>query len=278
MKLALISDIHANLPALEAVLARIAGDAGIEAVYHLGDLVGYAPWPNETVALIREAGIPGVAGNYDSTTATGYEHCGCRYEDPAQEALSHLSYAWTLEHTNPQTKGWLGSLPFRLDLRPLGGHRAGPTLFLVHGAPTLNTLYWTEDRSDDFCLKMAQRAGARAGDLIAFGHTHHPWHRVVEGIHFVNTGSVGRPKDGDWRAGYVEVTVAAGGAGRATRNDAAGSSAEGTAATDGGLISVEFVRVEYDLERARAGILASTLPDAFADYLATGGKPNSGAG
>jgi predicted phosphodiesterase len=268
MKLALISDIHANLPALEAVLAEVEATEGIQAIYHLGDLVGYAPWPDETVALIRKAGIPGVAGNYDSTTATGYEHCGCRYEDPAQEALSHLSYAWTLEHTSPAVKQWLGSLPFCLDVRPLGGHRAGPTLFLVHGAPTLNTLYWTEDRSDDFCLKMAERVGARGGDLIAFGHTHHPWHRVVEGIHFLNTGSVGRPKDGDWRAGYVVVTVEEG-AGKAM----ASGSGDGPAA--GGLISVELVRVEYDLERARAGILASTLPDAFAEYLATGGKARS---
>jgi predicted phosphodiesterase len=303
MKLALISDIHANLPALEAVLAEVEATEGIQAIYHLGDLVGYAPWPDETVALIRKAGIPGVAGNYDSTTATGYEHCGCRYEDPAQEALSHLSYAWTLEHTSAETKGWLGSLPFRLDVRPLGGHRAGPTLFLVHGAPTLNTLYWTEDRSDDFCLKMAERVGARGGDLIAFGHTHHPWHRVVEGIHFLNTGSVGRPKDEDWRAGYVVVTVEEGvgkeatasgsgdrpaatsGGGDGSRLGAAGGTEEGSdAGTEGGSsarphggpISVEFIRVEYDLERARAGILASTLPDAFAEYLATGGNPRPG--
>ncbi len=258
MKIALLSDVHANLPALEAVLQAIEDRGDVDATYHLGDLVGYAPWPDETVARIRDAGLMGVAGNYDSTTATGYEHCGCRYEDPAQEALSHLSYAWTLEHTSPETKRWLGALPFRLDVRPLGGHRAGPTLTLVHGAPTLNTLYWTGDRSDEFCLKMAERVGARPGDLLAFGHTHVPWHRVVEGIHFVNTGSVGRPKDGDWRAGYVVVTVGAG-----------ASEAEAAA----GPTAVEFVRVDYDLERARTGILASTLPDAFADYLATGGKP-----
>lgn len=136
MKVALLSDVHANLPALDAVLDAIRRRGEVDATYHLGDLVGYAPWPDETVALIREAGIAGVAGNYDSTTATGYEHCGCRYEDPAQEALSHLSYAWKLEHTSPETRRRLGSLPFRLDVRPLGGHRAGPTLILVHGAPT----------------------------------------------------------------------------------------------------------------------------------------------
>jgi predicted phosphodiesterase len=264
MKIALLSDVHANLPALEAVLQAIRDRGDVDATHHLGDLVGYAPWPDETVALIRDAGITGVAGNYDSTVATGYIHCGCRYEDPAQEALSHLSYAWTLEHTSAETKRWLGALPFRLDVRPLGGHRAGPTLILVHGAPTLNTLYWTADRTDDFCLKMAERVGARPGDLLAFGHTHVPWHRMVEGIHFVNTGSVGRPKDGDWRAGYVVVTV---------EEAAEGEGSTGGAGTGEGMVVVEFVRVDYDLPRARAGILESTLPDAFADYLATGGKP-----
>ena len=121
MKYALISDIHANLPALEAVLADIAG-RGITSVYHLGDLVGYAPWPNETVSTLSARGIEGVSGNYDSTVATDYKHCGCKYEDPRQEELSHLSFAWTKQNVSPETKAILANLPFRLDLTPLGGH------------------------------------------------------------------------------------------------------------------------------------------------------------
>jgi predicted phosphodiesterase len=249
VKIALLSDVHANLPALEAVLADIRQHDGIDATYHLGDLVGYAPWPDETIAALRQAEIAGIAGNYDSTVATAYKHCGCKYEDPRQEALSHESYAWTLEHTSPETKQWLRALPFRLDVRLNGGHQPGPTLILVHGTPTLNTLYWTEDRPDSFCTKMAAHAGARAGDVICFGHTHVPWHREVEGVHFINTGSVGRPKDGDWRAGYVVLEAS------------------------GGEVGVEFVRVEYDVERAMDGIRRSTLPDDFAEYLRTGGKP-----
>jgi predicted phosphodiesterase len=251
MRYALISDIHANLPALESVLTDIATHARADATYHLGDLVGYAPWPDETVALLERAGIPGVAGNYDSTVATDHKHCGCKYEDPAQEALSHRSYEWTRARVAPATRRFLGGLPFRIDLLPSGGHLVGPKVILVHGTPTLNTLYWTEDRSDDFCLKMAAHAGAAAGDVLCFGHTHKPWHRTVQGIHFVNTGSVGRPKDGDWRAGYVVLEVGG-----------------GTPS-----VSVEFRRVEYDLERAMGGIRASGLPEAFADYLRTGGAP-----
>lgn len=254
MRYALISDVHANLPALEAVLADIAADPAIGATYHLGDLVGYAPWPDETVALIRESGIAGVAGNYDSTVATGHKHCGCRYEDPVQERLSHQSYEWTRARVSPATRRALAALPFRLDLVPNGGHLAGPRVTLVHGAPTLNTLYWNEDRPDEFCLGMAARAGLQRGDVIAFGHTHKPWHREIEGIHFVNTGSVGRPKDGDWRAGYVVLTVGE------------------------GPVTVEPRRVAYDVTRAAAAIRASELPDELATYLETGGRLPGAAG
>ena len=248
MRYALLSDIHANLPALEAVLDDLA-HREVDAVYHLGDLVGYAPWPNEVVALLAREGIPGVAGNYDSTVATDYKHCGCRYEDAAQEALSHESYAWTRAHVTAETKRALAALPFRIDLLPAGGHQAGPRLVLVHAAPTLNTLYWTADRSDDFCLRMASEAGLKPGDAIAFGHTHLPWHREIRGIHFVNAGSVGRPKDGDARAGYGLVEI-------------------GT-----GPLRLEMVRVTYDIEGAARGIQESGLPDPLAEYLGRGGAP-----
>ncbi|MDQ6718832.1 MAG: metallophosphatase family protein [Gemmatimonadota bacterium] len=248
MKLALISDIHANLPALDAVLADVASRRDIAATYHLGDLVGYAPWPNETVARLKAAGIAGIAGNYDSTVATDYKHCGCKYEDPEQEKLSHISYAWTRENVSAETKAFLGALPFRLDIAPFGGHIAGPRVILVHGTPTLNTVYWTEDRPDSFCIQMANIAGAKKGDTIAFGHTHLPWHREVDGIHFVNAGTVGRPKDGDPRAGYVLLSVTA------------------------DRTSFEFVRLKYDLDLAARGIEASALPNEFARFMRGGAR------
>jgi predicted phosphodiesterase len=127
-------------------------------------------------------------------------------------------------------------------------------VILVHGTPTLNTLYWTEDRPDSFCLQMAKIAGARAGDVIAFGHTHVPWTRVVEGIRFVNTGSVGRPKDGDPRAGFVILDVG-----------------EGES-------QVESVRVDYPVAETMRAIRSSSLPHEFADYLETGGRPVPASG
>jgi diadenosine tetraphosphatase ApaH/serine/threonine PP2A family protein phosphatase len=96
---------------------------------------------------------------------------------------------------------------------------------------------------------MSRTANAKEGDLIAFGHTHKPWHHEVAGIPFLNTGSVGKPKEGDWRVGYVLVEA------------------------EEEVQAVEFVRVEYDVERAAEGILHSTLPDDFADQLRAGGNP-----
>lgn len=247
MKYALLSDVHANLPALDAVLGELARSSDVVATYHLGDLVGYAPWPNEVVGRLQQAGIAGVCGNYDSTVANDYKHCGCRYEDPRQEELSHESFAWTLAHTSRQTRRVLGGLPFRIDIRALGGHTAGPTLTLVHGNQALNTVYVTEDRSDEFLNAMGSALGARSGDVVAFGHTHKPWERVVNGVRFVNTGSVGRPKDGDWRAGYVVLDIGAGAA------------------------HVEYRRVEYDVDRTAEAIIESALPDEFAHYLRSGG-------
>lgn len=252
MRYALISDIHANLPALEAVLEDIDRRTDVAATYHLGDLIGYAPWPNEVATLLQSRAIAGIAGNYDSTTGTDYKHCGCRYEDPRQEELLHLSYAWTRAHVSPQTKRFLAGLPFRIDLWPKGGHiSGGPKVMLVHGSPMLNTLYWTEDRPDSFCTQMAGIAGAKEGDVIAFGHTHKSWHRIVEGAHFLNTGSVGKPKDGHWRAGYVLLEVG------------------------DGEPKPEFIRVDYDIERTMAGIRESELPSDFAEMLRTAGVPGS---
>jgi hypothetical protein len=110
------------------------------------------------VALVKERAIAGIAGNYDSATATDYPHCGCKADSPRGEELSHLSYEWTRAHVAPETKRFLGALPFRMDLRPRGGHKSRPQLVLVHGTPTLNTLNWTEDRPDSFARKMAKAA------------------------------------------------------------------------------------------------------------------------
>jgi predicted phosphodiesterase len=109
-------------------------------------------------------------------------------------------------------------------------------------------VYVTEDRPDSFLEKMAKDIGARSKDVICFGHTHKPWQRTVGGVQFINTGSVGRPKDGDWRAAYVLLSTTGAGA------------------------NVDFVRVAYDIDQIVSAIRASDLPAEFAEQLKSAGK------
>ena len=247
MRVALLSDVHGNRPALDAVLQDVDRRNDVDALYHLGDLVGYGPFPNEVVSRMRDRSIMGVSGNYDSTVANHYRNCGCRYENAEQEMLSHRSYGWTLRHVTGESVAFLRALPFRMDLKTRGGHVAGPRLVLVHAHTSNNLIYVEESRSPEFLQKMAESAVLLPGDAIAFGHTHKPWHRSVADVHFVNTGSVGRPKDGDWRAGYALLDI-----GDET-------------------VTVEFIRVEYDVDETASAILQSDLPDEFASFLRTGG-------
>src|SRR5690242_16977417 len=108
---AVITDIHANLPALQRTLARVQ-ELSIERVYCGGDLVGYGPHPNEVCALIRERAIPTVYGNYDHAVARDLQDCGCAYVTEHERELGQRSIAWTLAHTDEESKNFMRGLPF----------------------------------------------------------------------------------------------------------------------------------------------------------------------
>src|ERR671916_628657 len=110
-EIAVITDVHANLPALQAALARI-DELGISEIYCGGDLVGYGPQPNEVVALIAEREIPTIYGNYDYAIARDEDDCGCAYTDQHDRELGEQSIAWTLEHTERTAKAFMRELPF----------------------------------------------------------------------------------------------------------------------------------------------------------------------
>ena len=136
----MITDIHGNLPALEAALGRI-DELGIPATYCGGDLVGYGPWPNEVCRLLADRGIPTIYGNYDYAIARDDEDCGCAYTDPHDRELGERSIAWTLDHTDRASKDYMRGLPFdlRFDL-------AGKRVRLVHGSPRNVNEYLFEDK------------------------------------------------------------------------------------------------------------------------------------
>ncbi len=237
MRVAFFSDLHANLPALEAVLADITR-VGVDARYALGDLVGYAPWPNEVIERLRAEAIPGVMGNYDDGTGFGRDECGCAYTNPAEVALGDEGFAWTKSHTSDDNTAWLRTLA--PEIRFEGD---GFRFLLVHGSPRRMNEYLYEDKPDATFARIAAAANA---DVIVCGHTHRPYDKTVGSTRFINDGSAGKPKDGDPRAGWVLVETGRQG------------------------ISVEFKRVVYDVVAAADAIEASELPDEFAAQLREG--------
>jgi putative phosphoesterase len=237
MKLAVLSDIHANLYALEAVWADLQAQKP-DAVYCLGDLVGYGAHPNQVIEFIRRQHIPTVMGNYDDGVGFDQDDCGCAYRDPDDRLRGQQSLMWTREHTTAESKAFLQSLPVQIRLEDRRPH-----LLLVHGSPRKINEYLYEDRPEASFERIARLAGC---DVLLFGHTHLPYRKSVAGTLFVNAGSVGKPKDGDPRAGYVLFS-------------------------SGLRHRVEFRRVTYDVAAAAATVRQAGLPDYFAQLLETGG-------
>jgi len=239
MKLAILSDLHGNILATEAVLAAIEAESP-DAIYCLGDLVGYGPRPNETIALIRDRTISTIVGNYDDGVGFDRDDCGCAYKDEGERDRGQQSLMWTRSVTTDENKAYLRTLPF--DLRFAAACRR---VRLVHGSPRKINEYLFEDRDERSLERIAQSAEA---DVLVFGHTHRPWHRVIAGVDMINAGSVGKPKDGDPRACWTLISV-----------------------EPGQPISVEFRRVEYDIATMAAEIRGiDDLPNEFARAIETG--------
>jgi putative phosphoesterase len=231
---AVITDVHANLPALEAALARIE-QLGIERVFCGGDLVGYGPHPNEVCALIEDRGIPTIYGNYDYAIARDLEDCGCAYVTQHDRELGQRSVDWTLAHTDRRAKDFMRGLPF--DLRFEVGEQA---IHLVHGSPRKVNEYLFEDKPDSLYERLA---AAEEADVLVFGHTHKPWVREHGGVLFVNCGSVGKPKDGDPRGAFAILSP------------------------EGREVGVTIERVSYDAEFVATEVAAAGLPGEFAEKL-----------
>lgn len=256
MKIALFSDIHANLPALEAFFKDV-DERKADAVYCLGDLVGYNVWPNEVINEVRKRGIPTIAGNYDFGIGRTSDDCGCAYKTDSEKANGSVSIAYTNQLVTAAARRYLRTLPahikvtFQLNNDTLN-------LLLVHGSPRKINEYLFEDREEKSMMRIMEDAGA---DIMCFGHTHKPYHRVLPAVpgenthyrHAINIGSVGKPKDGDPRGCYVMLHIN-----------------EDSSIHQKDSIRVEFIRFEYDVEKAAKAVEDSPLPDAYAESLRTG--------
>ena len=238
-RITIFGDIHGNMPALETVWAEM-DRRSLERRFCLGDLVGYGVQPDEVVRFMREEDIPTLMGNYDEGVGHDSGDCGCAYRTPEAQALGERSIAWTNAHVTAENKKYLRNLPMTMTVIM---DRLRVTL--VHGSPRRINEYLYEDRSEPSVERLFDLIGA---DVIVCGHTHKPYDRALStgSRRLINAGSVGKPKDHDPRAGFVILSV--------NSKD----------------LQTEFVRVEYDVEKAARAIEATEMPAEFAAMLRTG--------
>lgn len=256
MNIAVISCIHGNLAALEAVLQDIEQQRA-DQIFCLGDLVGYGPFPNEVVARIRALEIPTCQGCWDEDVIAGLNACECSYPSLLAEQRGRLAHEWTDREITPETRAFLADLP--LSLR----HE---NLCFVHGSPHSQHEYLLPQTQSFIALERVLASGA---DVLFCGHTHIPYVRELSGGEFtvrlaqalpraaapapsltvplkriVNAGSVGEPRHGSTAATYVLY--------------------------DSDRQQVTLRQVDYDYRQTCAAIVEQGLPAIFAWRLAQG--------
>jgi len=264
-RVALFSDVHGNLQALDAVLADIEA-CGVTEVYCLGDLVGYGPDPAGVVGRLRGLRIPTVRGNYDDGIGNRRGECGCYYVTDEAKADGAASYAFTDAALDDTDHEWLAALPDDIRLE-----HEGARILLAHGSPRKINEYLLPDRED---AQLARLADAAAADIVCVGHIHIPYHRTLQApdgrtVHYASSGSTGKPKDGDPRACWVELVLGTQSQVAEATNDSAAArvgSPAGAGATDTWL-GVAVHRVAYDIELVAAAMTAAGLPERLAEAL-----------
>jgi len=235
MKVALIGDVHANLPALEAVLAHIQ-DQGVEAIWNVGDFVGYGAFPNQVVQRLRNENVLSIVGNYDHKVLQ-FKKKKDKWRKKKQRE-KYLAFKWAYENLSKKSRKYLRFLSQEMRMKV-----EGRRILLTHGSPVSIKEHLTPDTPEKRLRKLAQKAKA---DVIICGHSHQPFVRQVDDVWFINTGSVGRPDDGDPRACYAILQI------------------------ESQDLQVHHYRIEYDVERSVAAIREHKLPEAFAQMFLQG--------
>lgn len=254
MRIALFSDIHANLPALEAFFADVE-NRNVDALYCLGDLVGYNIWPNEIIQEIRKRNIATIAGNHDE--AIGNMVNTQKEIDVKILNNGSISKEFTNQLLTEDNRLYLKTLPANISLE-FKFNNEKINVLLVHGSPNSIDEYIFEERPKKELIEMMNTSNA---DILCFGHTHKPFHKVLNiqanGItnykHAINIGSVGKPKDNNTKGCYVILELN-----------------KHTSMLDEKSINVEFIRFNYNIEKAAKAIEDSILPNEFANNLRNG--------
>ncbi|MCU9812482.1 metallophosphoesterase family protein [Paraclostridium sp. AKS81] len=244
MKIAVISDIHSNIYALDSVLADIE-TKDVDMIVCTGDLVGYGTRPNEVIQTLKKNKILTIMGNYDDAIGNLKIVCGCDYPDPKDAEKAGLSMHFTGQTTTNENKEYLRNLPkeliFTFDNK---------TIRFVHGSTRLINEYLKENskEADEVMSELVE-------NILVCGHTHIPYAKYYGKKLLINAGSVGKPKTGKPNANYVIIDI---------KN-------EDEIAKTPSSVEVEIIEVEYDFERIANEIEESEiLPNDFARLLREG--------
>ncbi|MET3036882.1 metallophosphoesterase family protein [Chryseobacterium sp. NRRL B-14859] len=253
MKLAFISDIHANLPALKSVLKNIQQHQPDD-IYCLGDLVNFAGWDNEVIELIRKHGITCLQGNHDEGIALNKSYFSFSYNSEEQRKFGIDSIGFVNNRITSENRNFLQNLPFMLQIQfRFPFHTIN--IAMVHGSTISNNDYVHQDTSEAVLLEMMDSVNA---DILLMGHTHIPYHKVLyceennKKIykHAINAGSVGKPKHGDNQSCYTLLEI----------NHNTDLSSPDT-------VKVTFHFVKYDIQRTISHIKEIGLSDAYNKFL-----------
>lgn len=197
MRIAIISDIHSNIHALNAVVEEIKS-LDVDTILSTGDSVGYLTKPNEVIKALKKNGVLSIMGNHDQVIAQGEKVPEEKMVTMSEMQLqSSASRVFTNNTITSTYRDYLAGLPKELVLT-FDRYKVK----LVHGSPNSIDEYMYDD--DDLLMKFVEDTEE---DVIISGHTHIPYHKQMEGKHFINAGSVGKPKHGDSRAAYVILNI-----------------------------------------------------------------------
>jgi len=244
MKIAVISDIHSNIYALDLVLADIE-TKDVDMIVCTGDLVGYGTRPNEVIQTLKKNKIFTIMGNYDDAIGNLKIVCGCDYPDPKDAEKAGLSMHFTGQNTTKENKEYLRNLPKEL-IFTFGNK----TIRFVHGSTRLINEYLKENskEADEIMSELVE-------DILVCGHTHIPYTKYYGEKLLVNAGSIGKPKTGNPNANYVIIDI---------KN-------EDEIAKTPSSVEVEIIEVEYDFEKMANEIEENEiLPNDFARLIRKG--------
>lgn len=181
MRIGLISDIHSNAPALEVILEHLEG-AGVDTIIHAGDLIGYNPYPNEVIQMLKRSKVSSIKGNHEVILLT--------MDTRRANIIAEMATRWTDKVLSSESREYIANLDdsIRVEFEDL-------TMAVYHGSPSdvFEYIYAIDATSE-----LLEEANA---DILVLGHTHTPFDREVKAGLIVNPGSVGQPRDGNWMTG-----------------------------------------------------------------------------